>query len=164
MQEIRQIFRRILQLNDTPESIASGAVIGLVIAMIPPPFWFQSLAALGVAWLLGANRLAAASMTFVTNPLTSFIYVVNYVIGLVFLRWTIGWEAPHWKEVWGRLKEYGGVRDYITGLFGIGLDVFVPMTVGGFIVGAVLAVPVYMMTKRLILQRRQRKAQMENVP
>ncbi len=154
---IRKIFRRVLQLNDTPESIARGAVIGLVIAMIPPPFWFQSLVALGMAWILRANRLAAVMMTFVTNPLTFYIYLINYAVGLPILKFTVGWKAPSIAEVWKWFEAAESLWDYAQKIGKIGMDIFVPMTVGGLLTGTVLAVPLYIHMKRWVIERRLRR-------
>lgn len=160
MRGIRDIFHRVLNLrDDTPESIARGAVIGLILAMIPPPFGPQSLFALGVAWLLRSNRLAAVAMTFVTNPLTFYIYVINYMVGLPLLKFTVGWSAPSPRALWRTFGECQTFWDYTWQLAHVGLDIFVPMTVGGVVVAGALSAPLYVSVRRWVVERRARKAQ-----
>lgn len=155
MIRLREIFRRILQLGDTPESIAGGAALGFLIAMTPP-IWFQSVVALGLAWLLRVNRLAAVSMTFVTNPLTAFIYVINYVIGVWCLGWLWDWRARPWIEVWREVRSYDTLGETLRGLAGIGLGVLVPMGAGGLLVGIAGAFPIYWWVRRWVSGHRRR--------
>ncbi len=133
-------------------------MIGLVVAMIPPPFFFQSLAAFGVAWLLGANRFAAAAATFITNPLTFYIYLINYVVGLPFLKFTIGWDSPSPAELWRIFQACETFGQVTRQIASIGWDIFVPMTLGGFVTSGALAVPVYVTTRRWVIDRRERRA------
>lgn len=153
MRAWRESFRRVLQLDDTPRSIAWGAVIGLFIGMAPP-LGPQSVAAFFVAWLFRVNRLAAVLMTFLTNPATVFIYVIHYLVGAWCLAVTMGWESSPWREVWESLRQSEGLWEWSKELAGAGLAVIVPMAVGGFLLAATAAPFVYFWIHRWVSERR----------
>lgn len=85
----RAWIRTILQLDDTPHSIALGAAIGMFIAMTPT-LGIQ-IAIVGAVWLathrlFTFNRMAAVVTVFVSNPITMVpLYWFNYRIGTLFM-------------------------------------------------------------------------------
>jgi uncharacterized protein len=77
--------KRILRLSGTPRSIAMGTAAGVAISFTPL-LGLHVLLALGIAWLLRGNLVAAGLGTFVGNPLTfPFIWAGTYQLGHMML-------------------------------------------------------------------------------
>lgn len=82
----KYLRKRVLRLSGSPHAIAAGLAVG-VAASCTPFLGFHFLIALGLAWLLRGNMLAAAIGTTVGNPLTfPFIWLTTYKIGNAILR------------------------------------------------------------------------------
>lgn len=78
---LRERLRFVLGLEDAPARIARGAAWGVFVAF--DPLWGTqiALAVLG-AMALRANRVAAVTFTFVSNPLTAApMYLGAYALG-----------------------------------------------------------------------------------
>lgn len=67
---LKAIRRFLCRSSKDPERMARGVGIGLFIGFLPA-IGFQFVLALTIARILGANGLAAAIGTLVTNPLTA---------------------------------------------------------------------------------------------
>lgn len=119
---VRRAYDYLIRLRGSPEAIAWGLSIGLLIAMTPT-VGLQMAIAVPVATLLRGNPAAAAAGCWLTNPLTiPFLYGLNYWLGAVILgyepRFTIEGELTldmllsSSSHVWWSLS-VGGL---ITGL------------------------------------------------
>jgi uncharacterized protein (DUF2062 family) len=149
------MIRRILQIDDTPHSIALGASLGMLIAMTPT-IGIQIVAAAIVCTALRANRLAGIIMVFVSNPLTMVpIYWADYWLGAKLVGADLISQSE-FEAIWGRITEagmIGGIRVALAVLTG---EIFLPMMLGGTVIGAILALPVYPLTFRAVVARRRR--------
>ncbi len=127
-------------LQTSSKRIALGVSIGLFVAFLPT-IGFQMGMALVIAWVLNASRPAAIACVWITNPLTmGWAYTLGYLVGRPF------WSASH--EV-GLLElsqtirgDHGGIGlasvfTAFQNMLSLGTEVFVPMLIGGTIVGAV---------------------------
>jgi hypothetical protein len=84
---LRFIRFRILHIDDSPHRIALGIALGLFIAWIPL-IGLHIFLALALAFLLRANKFAALTSIWVSNPLTFFlIYYPNYLFGKGLLKY-----------------------------------------------------------------------------
>ena len=82
-----RFVKRFLHINDTPESIALGAAVGMFIGMTPT-VGFQMLIMIVVGTVIRANRIAGVAMVYVSNPFTVLpIYWLDYLVGSTLLRW-----------------------------------------------------------------------------
>ena len=78
-------LHRFLRLRGTPDEVAKGVALGIVIGMTPT-FGFQMVLALFFAWILKENKIAALLGVWVTNPLTApIIYATQYETGRLVL-------------------------------------------------------------------------------
>jgi hypothetical protein len=68
-QRLRAICGKLLMLDDTPHRIALGMAIGVFISWTPT-VGFQMLAAVPLAYLLRANRVAGVIGVYLSNPFT----------------------------------------------------------------------------------------------
>jgi uncharacterized protein len=102
---------------------ASGCAIGVFFAMMPLPI--QMLAAALVAYLVRANIPAAIATTWVSNPLTTPIFLlVQYQLGSLLIG--------------GRISEHPA--DNVLGLLS---RAPLPLLIGAFLTAAVLAAAAY---------------------
>lgn len=94
-QKIKNLFKRVLWIQDSPEKIALGLAIGIFWGIMPT-FGFAILFSLPTALLLKGNRLTSILGTFVANPFTvPFIYPSGYKVGQLILKTTplpFSWE------------------------------------------------------------------------
>jgi uncharacterized protein (DUF2062 family) len=152
----RAMIRKLLQIQDTPHSIALGTSLGMLIAMTPT-IGIQIVIAAVVCTAFRANRVAGIVMVFISNPLTMVpIYWADYWVGAKLL----GSEMiskEDFAAIWTRIIEagmIGGIREGFVVLTGA---IFLPMMLGGTLIGFVLAVPLYPITYRAVEARRRRR-------
>lgn len=75
------VVHRVRRLPDEPHRVARGFGIG-VFVNFTPLFGFHLMLAMGMAWIMRANMLAAVLGTFVGNPLTTpLIAVLSVSLG-----------------------------------------------------------------------------------
>ena len=124
-----------LRLRGTPDEVAKGLTLGIVIGMTPT-FGFQMAIALFFAWLLKENKIAALLGVWVTNPFTApFIYAAQYETGRIILgmdRLSLPYELT-----------FETFRN-------IGVDIMVPLCLGSLIHAVLLGFLTYALTLRFI--------------
>ena len=160
----RRWLRPLVSRNGSPEAIARGIAIGLVIAFTPT-IGFQILLAYLAATFLKASRAAAILPIWVTTPVTvPAIYAFTYKVGTWFVG---GPSVSHVRgQLWALVRRPDGevslsfagrLRDAMA----LGFDIILPMTIGGLLVGACCAAAAYPGTlwavRRLRSWREQRK-------
>jgi len=135
-------YLRMLRQTDSPEKIALGAAIG-VAAGILPTFFFGAVLAIGVAYIVKANKIAAVLGTFIMNPVTTPLFwtLSSMVGGVVF-----------WQE-WGTVASSFSDKDLMGG---VRWAVIIFMT-GNIIVAATGAFITYFVVKALVVRHRERK-------
>ncbi len=136
----------VLQLRDTPESIALGAAVGMFIGLTPTVGIQTGLALLAtIHWRV--NRTAALIAVFISNPFTTGpVYAVDYIIGKAILR-----NGPPLGHLVEAVKNSEGIRQQFALLFHFGW----PLLLGGIVVGFALAVPTYFIVLSLIRNERR---------
>ena len=154
-----------LRLRGTPDAVARGFAVGLLVAFTPT-IGLQLILAAAIATLLRASRPAALIPVWITNPATiPAIYTFTYNVGSWF------WRGPvpslfhaqldkvverisnsRWHELGERLNAH----------LEFGADIFVSLWIGGILVGGIAAAVSYPLvrsaTKRLLLRRAKRRA------
>lgn len=156
----RKFTRRILQINDTPESIAMGTAIGVFIAMTPT-VGVQMILILIINTLVRANRIAGLVMVYLSNPFTMIpLYWLDYQVGTRVLG-----LAPvthdRFESIFDSFLEdiranewWGAFKDFAT----VNFEIFMPMLTGGVLLGVLLATPVYPITLRLVRGHQRRRS------
>lgn len=127
-----------------------------------PTIGIQGLLALAIATLLNVNRPVAVVLTWLTNPITiPPVYAFTYYLGSFF------WSGPGIAAATRAMREAAGelasldllaLRAQLDVLLGLGIDIFVPMWIGGFLVGGLAAAIAYPLTLRAVVQFRGRRA------
>lgn len=126
---------RLIRLQATPDEVAKGFALGILIGMTPT-FGFQIVLAVFFAFLLKENKLAAIIGVFITNPVTApFIYALEYESGRLLLG-----------------MDHAKFPDALTfsALVGLGWDVLLPLCLGSLIYGTLCAGLSYALVLRLI--------------
>lgn len=159
MSRARRFFDWLIRLRGSPRSIAGGVAVGMVVAFTPT-IGLQTLLALGLATLLGANRPVSIVPTWITNPVTiPPVYGFTYYLGSFF------WPGPELERVRDVMRvvardigelDFLALGDQLDVFLALGVDVFVPMWIGGLIVGGVAAAVSYPVTFRVVVELRKR--------
>ena len=143
----RQWLRAILQLQDTPHSIALGTSLGVFIGLTPS-FGIQMMLVLTLAFLTKPffhfNRFAALVAVYVSNPFTMVpIYWFNYRIGAIFTDTRITWEN------FVELFQYSGYSEWWGTITTVFYTLGTPLIIGSLIVASFFALPTYPLILRL---------------
>lgn len=137
----RALLRALMQLEDTPHSIALGAAIGMGIALTPTPglqMAIVMLTAFVTAPLFRFNRIAALVMVYVSNPLTAApLAWAWYKVGTLFITGDLSYSEL--RQIMTPSADYG-VLDMV---YRLGVEIGWPMLIGSAIVATVSAVVTY---------------------
>ena len=149
---IRFFKYRVLHIDDSPHRIALGLAIGLFIAFSPIVGLHLPMVIL-LALLLRANKFAAITSVWVCNIFTlAFILYPNYLVGWLICNRFHGSEALTLGQVSGMFREIFSFGSILSAFYqsrfwiklwelfkAIGLE----LTVGGTILGAIVALTAY---------------------
>ena len=153
---LRRWLRRILFQKDTPESIAAGAALGTFIALTPT-VGLQMIIAVALATVARVNKVAAALLCWITNPLTiPPIYYGCYRLGLLLMP---DYRLKDVGEKFDKLANAESLKAYIDTMTKLGVEVYVPMFVGSLILGTIFGFLAYPVTLRAVKVSRARRAQ-----
>lgn len=139
---MRAWVRNLVKVRDTPEALARGLAVGFFFGV--SFFWGLQIAlAVLFAYLLGGNKVVAAAMTAISNPLTSLpLYTVCYLIGHLL----VGGQDT--------LPDFRRIHS-IQGFLDLGPHFFITMLVGTTVLGLLGAVVVYFSSNRLLAALRR---------
>jgi uncharacterized protein (DUF2062 family) len=153
---------KILREKETPEFIARGWAAGLFVNFFIPCF-FQTAAAIPLAFLCRGSRVAAFVATFITNNFTiPLIYTLQCYLG----GFLIG-SPLHYSEISSQLGKMISSPSYDE-IFNLGKQLFLAFFAGGALLGIVSAVIGYYlalwMTRKFYEKRlyRRRQKQLQN--
>lgn len=150
-------WRRIIRLSASPHAIALGFAAG-IFASFTPFMGFHFLLGAVVALVLGGNIVASAFGTFFGNPITfPFIWIATYNFGglvlghdmrdEVVLKFPDGtfFNLLHhpsygWEQFWKVLA-----------------PVVTPMTVGGVVLGSIVATASYVLIRAAVAAYQNRR-------
>jgi len=100
---LRYQYVRVVRLNDSPEKIAAGLALGVVLGILPT-FGLGIIIAVFTAGLFRVNRVSAVIGTFIMNPWTAtFFWAASYIIGSL----TIGQNLPETLQLIKTVKSHG---------------------------------------------------------
>ncbi len=156
---IRGLWRRLLELRDTPHAIAGGLAIGVFWGFMPL-FGVKTLLSLLVAWLTRCSKISAViavSLHDVVLPFVPFLLRMQYDIGYwimshphqlppkVALHEVKLHAVFHWATIVNVVK-------WLTSVHG-GL----PLLVGSFVVAVAAALIVYVASYAVLRRREMRR-------
>ncbi len=146
-----------MRLEGSPRAIALGLAIGIVVAF-SPTIGFQMIIAGFLAAAVRANPAPAVAAVWITNPLTiPPIYAGTYYLGRHF--WAgrpidIHEVLSRFVRDLSRLEFYEVVSQFRE-LLELGVDVLVPMFIGGAIIGLAAGAISYPVTLILVARARR---------
>ena len=146
-------WRKLLQLDDTPESIALGAAVGMFIAWTPT-VGIQMVVVILLALVIPMNRLAALIVIYISNPLTMIpMYYLEYLLGLQVLG-DQGMNYDEFLVFFNEILEIANRETFWTAtkvfLEQLGYPVLRALTVGGTLLGILTAIPTYPLTLKWV--------------
>lgn len=157
---LRRFLDWLVRLRGSPRAIAGGVAIGVFVAFTPT-IGIQTLLCLALATLCNASRPASIVPIWLTNPISAApVYAFTYYVGTFF------WPGPDGETV---ARAMGGVarelealdllalRAHLEVYAGMGVDVFVPMWIGGVLVGLLAAAFTYPLTLWTVVELRARR-------
>ncbi|MCZ7648294.1 MAG: DUF2062 domain-containing protein [Planctomycetota bacterium] len=163
----RRWIRKILSLNDPPESIAASVAIGIFIAWTPT-IGLQMIISFALCIVARVNRIAGPLMAWLTNPLTiPPIFYFNYLVGTFIFEDSVDAEVAHQRmdAAWERMGEVGlwdfvtfnrqQIKMWFSELFNLGAEIMIPLLLGSIAVGLVLGVVSYPLTVRAVVAFRK---------
>lgn len=143
-----------------------GTAIGVFVAFTPT-VGLQMLIGAFLATLVGANRPAAMIPAWITNPITiPPIFALTYWVGSLLLGSAADVDVQ--AELTKVVEQLGSISFYeihkpLLKFFEIGVEVYVPMLVGGIIVGAICGGITYPLTVRAVRSFRRGKAHLREL-
>lgn len=153
------LLYRLRRLPDPAYKISRGIAAGVFVSFTPL-FGLHFLLAVGLAWLMGGNLIAALLATFVGNPLT-FPIIAGLSVELG--SWMLGYQQslplPQTLSAFSHLplELWSNLRAVVTGgtlewhqLSAFTGGVFLPYLVGGLIPGIVAGGLAYAASRPLI--------------
>lgn len=151
---------RMKRLPGSPHTIALGAACGVLLSFTPF-FGFHILAAMGLAFALRGNVIAAFIGTWFGNPIT-FPFIVTASIQLGWKIMGVSPQNRDFNRISADFKHASmDLWHFIQSLFGYGhatlegitaffFDIFLPYTIGGSILGTIAALTIYFLSRPAI--------------
>jgi uncharacterized protein (DUF2062 family) len=155
-----RVIRWFLTLRGSPEAIGRGIAIGVFVAFTPT-IGLQMVIAIVLATLLNANRPAAIAPVWLSNPFTiPPLFLLTYWIG------TFLWPGPSLETIRQTLQHalhaisehhFWKISSQLAIILNLGRDVFLCLTFGGMLVGAICGGLSYFPTVWLVRRFRARR-------
>lgn len=151
----RFLVYRVLHVDDTPHRIALGLAIGIFITWTPL-IGLQMVLTVALAALVRANKFVGVPFVWISNPLTAVpLYGFNFLIGAWILpgKYSLKKFAESASTA---LRFSGSWMDRITEWWSAMWDFFWPLWIGSILVGLLLGVTTYFVTRRAVVLYRRR--------
>ncbi|MDL2209563.1 DUF2062 domain-containing protein [Desulfovibrio sp. OttesenSCG-928-O18] len=140
---IRYWYLRLVRIQATPHNIAIGLAAGVFVGLLPV-LPFQTILAIGLAFLVRGSKIAAALGTWVSNPLNWVpVYMMFYYVGKAVVPFDVPPFDPQQLEMAEMIE--------------MGWKFFTVMMVGGLVVATPSAVVSYFVARKGIQVYRTRR-------
>ncbi|MGI6393189.1 MAG: DUF2062 domain-containing protein [bacterium] len=156
--QLIEIWTKLVSLNDSPHSVAFGLALGVFIGFLPIMGIQMAVVLLFAFPFKKANKVAAVAGVWITNPVTVIpIYAFIYWIGTFFYPAKDLLTAESLKRQMREVLQLDGFIDQTQAFLKLGADIFLPMCIGGAVIGALAMIPTYFITKTLLEKRKKSK-------
>jgi uncharacterized protein (DUF2062 family) len=152
----KKLIRPIFTINDTPHSIALGVTLGVFVSLTPT-VGIQMLLAVIIGTFIKANRIIAALLCWISNPITilpmyySYYWLGGKILGIDL--WTFGNFSDRLNELILTKEQLG----YFSALKQLGFETALPLWVGSLIIATILTLPVYPLTLYALHRHRNKR-------
>lgn len=139
----RLIYRKLFRINDTPQKIALGFGVGVILGILPG---MGPLAALFLAFVLRVNRAAALLGSLLTNTWLSIAtFLLSIKVGSAIMK--LDWQSV--RNDWAALlKDFRWLNLFKLSI----LKIILPVILGYFIVAFCLGLLAYLITRLIFIQ------------
>ena len=154
----RFVLNKLMHADDTPHAIALGVGIAVLVAFLPL-VGIQTIVAIGIAALVGANNAVCIPIVWITNPATFLpIYIACLKIGQFFMPGT-GDSAISDVERLKALSESGSVfkMEFWRQSAELVLSLAAELWIGCGIVGVTLGVASYLLARWSVTTYREKR-------
>jgi uncharacterized protein (DUF2062 family) len=102
---LRDVFRRLLALDDPPERTALAFSVGVLIAF-SPLLGLHTIPATALAFLFRFNKIAIYAGTFVNNPFLTLVPIIlgSYAVGAFLLGRPVSLPLAGWNSCASRTR------------------------------------------------------------
>lgn len=146
---IRYWYLRLVRIQASPHNIAIGLAAGVFVGLLPV-LPFQTIIAIGLAFVVRGSKIAAALGTWVSNPLNWVpVYMMFYYVGRAVVPFDVPPFNPSQLEM-AQMLEMGG--KFFTVMMVGGLVVAIPSAIISYFL-AVKGVQVYRLRRQAKLHR-----------
>ena len=146
-----RLYAKIVRENASPGYIARGWAIGMFCGCFFP-FGTQLLISLPASFLLRGSKIGATVGTLLTNHFTIFfIYPAQCYVGNLLLGGSLSWQQI--KDAMSGVLE----KQNFESLWSLGWQLTLAFFIGGAILTAVMTPLTYVLVKKLVNNRRQRR-------
>lgn len=154
---VYRLCRSIVVIQDSPHRIAWGVAIGTFVAYLPI-VGIQMIVGAIMCKLMRANILASIPMAWITNPLT----IVPIYFGLFLLGGLATGDTMTYTEMQTLIKQINeaGIwtMDGISQTIDLIGRIFLPLMIGGVVVGVINGVLFYMLTLKAVAAYQRRRS------
>jgi uncharacterized protein (DUF2062 family) len=145
--QIRYFYLRFIRLRGEPHELALGGAFGIFAGMMPI-MPFQIALAVALALFFKGSKITAALGTWISNPLNwYFLYRFSYRIGASILG--ISQPDSSFKSIMASIQHAEGTMAMVGKIAGAGSTIIASFLLGGFLLGAVFALPSYFIFLRM---------------
>jgi hypothetical protein len=135
-------INRTRALNGEPRYVAMGMAVGIFVSATPT-IPFQTFIAVAMAFILRGSKSAAAIGVWLSNPITfPVFYLASYKTGALLLGISNGTD----------IKGHTAAE-----LLKLGFDVSLAAMTGGILIGMILAIGAYFITRKIVTKIRSRE-------
>ncbi|MEW6743745.1 MAG: DUF2062 domain-containing protein [Planctomycetota bacterium] len=149
---IRDALGSLLTIRDSPHALALGASLGLFVGLTPT-VGIQMAAVVVLGTFIGANRIVAVAMVWISNPLTMVPMYYGYYYAGTFILGSQRWTFGNFSQKAEALARLG----WIDALVSLGAEVGVPLLVGSLVMATLTALLAYPITLGLVLACQSRR-------
>lgn len=145
----KYVAKRVLRITASPHAIAAGIAAG-VFASFTPYLGLHFFLAFAIAYVVAGNFIAAATGTFIGNPLTfPFIWAATLSTGNFILTGSFhtGAKLHQLKELARTDFWHMGWDDVWQFVLNVWEPILMPMTVGAIPIGIVISLIFYCVTR-----------------
>jgi uncharacterized protein (DUF2062 family) len=145
---LKSTYQKIIKINDSPHRIAGGFAIGIFFGVLPGA---GVMAAILFAYIFRVNRAAAFASSLLTN---SWLGIVTFVMAVQIGGWVTGTE---WHQLYDKCRDFIKHFEWEKIVDGSALPILKPLMAGYAIIGAAVAVLVYICVFMIVVRVRNRR-------
>ncbi len=145
------IWHKLVHLDASPHSVALGLALGIFIGFLPIMGIQMAVVLLFSMPFKRANKVAAVSGVWVSNPLTvAPIYFFIYWVGILFYPQESVMSGVAFRQKFETILGMDSFISQTKAFFALGADIFVPMCIGGAIVGLIGGIATYFIARYFV--------------